>query len=68
MVSRLLIRYANTNGVYLPLGLEAPPAFKSSDPSGLLVGGGHLASLRFLVEPLARARLRATEFDPCCPP
>lgn len=45
MVSRLLIRYANANGVYALGSWEAPPAFKSSDRRQLLVGGGRLASL-----------------------
>lgn len=36
MVSPLLIRYANANGVYALGSWEAPPAFKSWDPSQLL--------------------------------
>ena len=56
MVSLLMIRNANVNGVYTLGSWEATPAFKSSNPSRLLVGGGHLASLSSLAQNKVKSR------------
>lgn len=44
------------NGVYTLGSWEATPAFKSSNPSPLLVGGGHLASLSSLAQNKVKSR------------